>query len=108
MFETVFACIMAMLSVFGAYCMVRLLISELVSPFSTAIEICDSDDAESIFERIGEASLRFPEGRICLLVNENSPARELLRTLDIGSRVKIFIIKDPAEEKSGGERQSRQ
>lgn len=37
MFETVFACVVALLSVFGAYCIVRLFISELVSPLPTAI-----------------------------------------------------------------------
>lgn len=108
MFETLFACVVALLSVFGAYCIVRLFVSELVSPLTTAIEIEDYDDAESICDRISEASLRFPDGRICLLVRENSPARDIIKTIELDSRVKIFIIKEPAEEKSGGERQPRQ
>lgn len=108
MFETLFACVAALLAVFGAYCIVRLFVSELVSPLPTAIETYDSDDAESIYDRISEASLRFPDGRICLLVWENSPVRDVLKTMELDSRVKIFILKESAEDKSGGERQPRQ
>ena len=104
MFETVFACVVALLAVFGAYCIVRLFISELVSPLPTAIEVDDLDDAESIYDRISEAALRFPDGKIYLLVGEKSSARELAMTLETGSRVKIIIVKDSdTEEKSGGE-----
>lgn len=104
MLETVFACVAALLAVFGAYCIVRLFISELLSPCSAAIEVGEYDDAESIYSRISEAALRFPDGRIYLLVGENSSARELVAALDTDRRVKIIIVKDPdTEEKGDGE-----
>lgn len=105
MIETVIAVVTAMLAVFGAYCIVRLFISEMASPYPIAIEVDDLADAEGIADMLGEASLRFPDGRILLLLPDGSPAIDAAMTLELGNNVKLLRV---TEVKCGGQRSARE